>query len=248
MYAEFADRMTVVAQVPTHTPQEAIAELDYAVGELGMKAIMINGLVHRPIGDEPSSTAAGLPNWGSGSGERLDALGLDSAHDYDPFWARCIELGVAPASHTPGMGWGSRRSISSYNYNHIGSFGASMEAQCKALFMGGVTRRFPRIAFGLLEGGVGWACTLLADLVEEYWEQERAMAFELLCKEEQLDAEKLTKVIDRYVYTGEKPLPDPDIVQLITRPLRIAERGVTRRRVLEKVLHYVDTYIHGVAA
>ena len=44
---------------------------------------------------------------------------------------------MAPASHTPGMGWGSRRSISSYVYNHIGSFGASMEAFCKALFLGG---------------------------------------------------------------------------------------------------------------
>ena len=106
----------------------------------------------------------GVPNWGSGSGERLDALGLDSEHDYDPFWRRCLELGVAPASHTPGMGWGSRRSISSYIYNHIGSFGASMEAFCKALFLGGVTRRFPGLAFGLLEGGVAWACALLADL------------------------------------------------------------------------------------
>ena len=29
-----------------------------------------------------------------------------------------------------------------------------MDAFCKALFLGGVTRRFPRLAFGLLEGGV----------------------------------------------------------------------------------------------
>ena len=53
---------------------------------------------------------------------------------------------MAPASHTPGMGWGSRRSVSSYMYNHIGSFAASMEAFCKSLFLGGVTRRFPSSA------------------------------------------------------------------------------------------------------
>ena len=49
------------------------------------------------------------------------------------------------------MGWGSRRSVSSYMYNHMGSFAASMDAFCKALFMGGVTRRFPELSFGLLE-------------------------------------------------------------------------------------------------
>ena len=174
IYAPFADRVTPVALVPTHTPEEAVAELTHAVRTLGLKAAMINGLVHRPIGATAAAhadrAAAKLPNWGSGSGERIDALGLDSEHDYDPFWQACVDLGVAPASHTPGMGWGSRRSISSYVYNHIGSFGASMEAFCKALFLGGVTQRFPTLAFGLLEGGVSWAAQLYADLVG-HWEK-----------------------------------------------------------------------------
>lgn len=178
VYAPYADRLTVVAQIPMHTPEEAIAELEHAVQECGAKAIMINGLVHRPIGEtlapaREARTGTRLPNWGSGSGQRIDSLGLDSAWDYDPFWRRCVELRVAPASHTPGMGWGSRRSISSYVYNHIGSFGASMEALCKSLFLGGVTRRFPELSFGLLEGGVGWACTLFADLVS-HWEKRNA--------------------------------------------------------------------------
>lgn len=88
----------------------------------------------------------------------------------------------------------------------------------------------------------------IPDCFEEYWEKERASAFDILCKEEQLDAEKLVTVIDRYVYTGKKPLPDPDIVQLITRPLKLAERAPTRKRVLERVVDYVSTYIHGIAA
>jgi hypothetical protein len=102
-------------------------------------------------------------------------LGLDSAHDYDPFWQKCVELRVAPASHTPWMGWGSRRSTSSYVYNHIGSFAASMEAFCKSLFLGGVTRRFPGLSFGLLEGGVGWACMLYGDLIS-HWEKRNVRA------------------------------------------------------------------------
>ena len=69
-----------------------------------------------------------------------------------------------------------------------------------------------------------------------------------MCKEEELDADELKKVIERYVYTGTQPLPDPDIIQLINRPLKLAERGPTKKRVLEKVLGYVDTYINGIAA
>jgi predicted TIM-barrel fold metal-dependent hydrolase len=195
LYAPFADRMTPVALIPTHTPAEAIAELDHAVGELGMKAIMINGLVHRPIAGA-AAAEAGTPNWGSGSGERIDVLGLDSAHDYDPFWRRCVELRVAPASHTPGMGWGSRRSVSSYMYNHIGSFAASMEAFCKGLFLGGVTRRFPELAFGLLEGGVGWACILYADILG-HWEKRNREAIAHL-DPARIDTEQVLELFRKY--------------------------------------------------
>ena len=56
-----------------------------------------------------------------------------------------------------------------FTYNHIGHFGAADEAVCKALFFGGVTRRFPELRFAFLEGGAAWACQLLHDIVE-HWE------------------------------------------------------------------------------
>ena len=196
IYFPYAERMTPVAQIPMHTPAEALAELDHAVGGLGFKAIMINGIVHRPIGAASPAADRKVPNWGSGSSERLDTLGIDSAHDYDPVWRRCVELGVAPASHTPGMGWGSRRSISSYVYNHIGSFGASMEALCKSLFLGGVTRRFPSLSFGLLEGGVAWACALYADLLS-HWEKRNARAIRHL-DPARIDTDLLMRLFAEY--------------------------------------------------
>jgi type I restriction enzyme R subunit len=88
----------------------------------------------------------------------------------------------------------------------------------------------------------------IPDSFEDFWEKERVAAFDRLVKEEQLDADKLKQVIDRYVYTGQEPLPDPDIVDLIQKPLGILERGPTRKRVLEKVVDFVATFIRGVAA
>ena len=88
----------------------------------------------------------------------------------------------------------------------------------------------------------------IPETFETFWEIERVAAFDQLCKEEQLDADKLKKVIDRYVYTGKEPLPDPDIIELINHPLKLAERGPTRKRVLEKVVEFVSTFIRGIAA
>src|SRR3954447_9343157 len=50
-FAPFADRMTPAAVIPTFTPQEAIAELEHAVVELGLKAVMFGSLMPRPLGD-----------------------------------------------------------------------------------------------------------------------------------------------------------------------------------------------------
>jgi predicted TIM-barrel fold metal-dependent hydrolase len=205
LYREFSDRMTVVAHIPTHTPEEGIAALDHAVGELGCKAIMFNGIIHRPIGGAQGS---GYPQWGSTGGDRIDTLGIDSDHDYDPFWKRCVELKVAPASHSPGQGWGSRRSVSSYMYNHIGSFAASMDALCKSIFLGGVTRRFPELSFGFLEGGVGWASILFADIIG-HWEKRNRETIHHL-DPAALDLEMLLKLYAEY---GGSLNDDPALVR-----------------------------------
>ncbi len=155
IFAGLEDRMTPAAVIPMYTPDEAIEELDHVVGTLGLKAVVIGSYAARVIeGDLPPGTDA---TW-------LDTFGLDSAYDYDPFWARCVQLGVSPATHSAGMGWGSRRSISSYMYNHIGHFAAAAEALAKSLFFGGVTYRFPGLRVAFLEAGSAWATGLYADL------------------------------------------------------------------------------------
>lgn len=222
-YRPYADRMTPVAQIPTHTPEEAIAELEYAVQELGFKAIMINGLIHRPLSGGGDS-GGDRPNWGATGTSRIDVLGLDSEWDYDPFWQRCAELKVSPSTHTPGMGWGSRQSPSSYMYNHIGSFGAAMEATCKGLFMGGVTRRFPQLSFGMLEGGVGWACSLLSDLIE-HWEKRNADAIHNL-DPKHIDTDLLMQLFERYgddVFRADVPGLRESFTQLEPEPPYVDE-------------------------
>lgn len=150
IFSGYRDRLEPVAMIPMHTPDEALAGLDHAVGELGLKAVVMAGITLRPI---PGAEDVPGAKW-------VDTLAHDSDYDYDPVWARCEQLGVSPTFHHPGMGWGSRLSRESYVYNQIGHFAAAGEATCRALLLGGVTRRFPKLRFAFLEGGVAWAASL----------------------------------------------------------------------------------------
>lgn len=168
MYREFSDRIIPVASIPAHTPAEAIEELEYAVKELGYRAICLPSYIKRPV---PAHRDEFPRTWW------FDTYGLDSEHDYDPLWQKCLELKVVPTFHSSSQGMAFRASISNFTYNHIGHFAQSAEAVCKSLFMGGVTRRFPGLRFGFLEGGTAWASTLFADLVG-HWKKRNPKALE----------------------------------------------------------------------
>lgn len=161
-FVDVADRITAAAVVPMHTPQEAIAVLEHAVDDLGLKAVMIANYVRRPIPDVPRDALGAPWSWW------LDLLGVDSAYDYDPFWRRCVELGVSVSAHSGAMGIGTRNSPTNYMFNHTGHFGAAGEGLARSLFLAGVTARVPELRIAFLEGGVHWARGLLGDLVARW--------------------------------------------------------------------------------
>ena len=68
----------------------------------------------------------------------------------------------------------------------------------KAIFLGGVTRRFPELRFAFLEGGVGWAAQLFGDLME-HWERRSAPALERM-KPEKLDRKLLMDLVEKHGY------------------------------------------------
>jgi predicted TIM-barrel fold metal-dependent hydrolase len=190
LFTEYSDRMTPAALIPMHTPQEALDELDYAVGKRGLKVVMLSNYIKRPIAAAGNSAEAARYAF------RLDTYGIDSEYDYDPVWAKCQELRVVPTFHSPGEGWGSRTSVSSFVYNHIGHFAAAGEACAKSLFLGGVTRRFPKLKFLFLEGGVGWARSLFADLLG-HWEK-RNIREVIKYDPRAVDREQLAELFGRY--------------------------------------------------
>jgi predicted TIM-barrel fold metal-dependent hydrolase len=185
------DRVIPAAIIPMYTPDEAIEEIEFASKQLGYKVIMVGGLMRRPIEAlvEEHPEASKLVEW-------YDVVGLDSPYDYDPVWAKCRELRIAPSFHNGARSILLRNSPSNFCFNHIGHFASAGHAVAKALFFGGVTRRFPDLNFAFLEGGVGWGCMLYADLIG-HWEKRNGTAIQST-HPSKLDRAKLLQLTEKY--------------------------------------------------
>ena len=174
VYGPYADRMTVGGVIPMHHPAEAVAELRHC-HELGLKVVGFPEGVTRPIAEPGHPSPWLMP----GQTHWFDTFAIDSEYDYDEVWAETERLGFAATFHG---GIGNIMpfqftSTSNYVYNHIGFFGQRMQRLCKSLFFGGVTNRFPRLNIAFLECGVGWASSLLVDIIE-HWEKRNLDALE----------------------------------------------------------------------
>ena len=197
-YRPYADRITPAAVIPMYTPAEAIDELEYAVGTLGLKAVMLGHPIRRPI-PEVERKLPDAVRWA----RWIDTFGIDSAYDYDPVWRKCRELRISPSFHAGSRSFGYRASPSNFTYNHIGHFAAALEALCKSIFLAGVTRRFPQLNFAFLEGGVAWACSLYSDLIGHWKKRNRAALEEV--NPANVDRAAFRDLIERY---GGKELAD----------------------------------------
>lgn len=191
MFAGLGDRMTPVGVIPMHTPEEAIEELEFAVGTLGLKAFVFAGDVLRPV----PSVAREHPDLAHLVFYQ-DCFGIDSPYDYDPVWSKCVELGIAPTFHSGPIGWATHASISRHQYNQIGGFAQGNEAIAKALFFGGVTKRFPTLRFGFLEGGAAWAQSLYCRMIDHWGKRNRDAIVHL--DPARLDPSLLAELVDRY--------------------------------------------------
>jgi predicted TIM-barrel fold metal-dependent hydrolase len=194
-YRPYGDRFTVAALVPMNTPDEAIAALEHAKA-LGAKVGLIASHVHRPLPGVPMAADdewadVRVPEWETRGW--VDTFGIDSGHDYDPVWAKAIELRLPLAAHTAGIGNSDRASISNFVYNQIGHFAAAGGALAKSLFLGGVTRRFPDLRVALLEGGAAVGVEIYVGLVGT-WQKRGGEAIAKL-NPENLDKELVKKLL-----------------------------------------------------
>src|SRR6266404_6167910 len=96
-FRDLSDRLTPAAVIPMYTPEEAIEELEFVTRQLGSKVGMFGSGMSRKVASSAQSDPDGarLAVW-------YDVLAIDSEYNYDPVWAKCRELGIAPTFHSSG--------------------------------------------------------------------------------------------------------------------------------------------------
>lgn len=80
---------------------------------------------------------------------------------------------------------------------------------------------------------------------EIFWEKEKQRALKAFSQAENLDPILLDRVIGDYIYTERPPLRD-DVISMMEQKPKLMERSAIARRLIDKVTHYVDTFISGV--
>ncbi|MBD3829552.1 MAG: type I restriction endonuclease subunit R [Arcobacter sp.] len=76
---------------------------------------------------------------------------------------------------------------------------------------------------------------------DKFVDEERTVAFEVLCAQEKLHSDKLKDVIDTYLYDGRKPLNDDVAGTLQVKP-KLLERKTIIPRVLDKIVDFVEKF------
>ena len=206
IFSPHTRHLTPAALIPCFSPTEAIAELEFAIRHLGLKAASFKGSLVRPIAAFGDSRGPGVPVY-------VDALGLDNPFDYDPLWQKCLDLRVAVTFHQASNGWPQRSAVSNGEFNRLGHAGDAHAPLARALFLGGVVRRFPGLTFSFLEGGVGFGVELLCGLVGG-WEKRRFSAMLEHLQPTNIDVPRLRALIEQYAYPRLQHIGDEAITAL----------------------------------
>ena len=81
---------------------------------------------------------------------------------------------------------------------------------------------------------------------EEFWNVKQKEAFEKLCRDEKIPPEKVSEIIEQYIFNQRLPLSDTIIKLLETKP-KLLERKPIVERITDKIVGFVETFINGIA-
>jgi type I restriction enzyme R subunit len=85
----------------------------------------------------------------------------------------------------------------------------------------------------------------VADQFEQFWQDQKVLALNQLCEEENLDRKQFSKLIDTFVYTELEPLRDEVFACLDNRPSILKAREIGER-IINKMKDFVQTFVLGM--
>jgi len=87
----------------------------------------------------------------------------------------------------------------------------------------------------------------IEDEFEQYWKDEKVLALDKLCREENLDQAQFKALIDAYIFSGQEPIREEVVKCLDARPSILKARSIGAR-ILAKMRAYVEVFVEGMVA
>ena len=85
------------------------------------------------------------------------------------------------------------------------------------------------------------------DEFEKFWQEQKVLTLDKLCKEEHLDKAQFKALIDAYIYSGREPIKEEVIKCLDNRPSVLQSR-VIGDRIIAKMKEFVEVFVKGMVA
>jgi predicted TIM-barrel fold metal-dependent hydrolase len=160
-------RLHPVGVLPLQDPAEAVREMRRCVLELGMHGVTV---------------APNLPQPHPAAPDRFPQIRVPKAlshPDFHPLFEEAQRLDVAIGVHgAPGVGLaaGAADQLDTFTLVHVFANRGMQQMAIAKLAFDGVFEAFPRLRFGFLEAGAGWAPDFFQAL-HEHWEK-RVLRFD----------------------------------------------------------------------
>ena len=87
----------------------------------------------------------------------------------------------------------------------------------------------------------------IEDEFEQYWSDQKVLALEKLCSDENLDKDQFKALIDAYIFSGREPIRDEVFKCLDNKPSVLQARAIGER-IIEKMKEYVEVFVMGMMA
>lgn len=87
----------------------------------------------------------------------------------------------------------------------------------------------------------------IQDEFEQYWQEQKILALNKLCEDEQLDKEQFKALVDAYIFSGQDPIRDEVLKCLGNRPSILQARAIGER-IIFKMKEYIEVFERGMVA
>jgi type I restriction enzyme R subunit len=87
----------------------------------------------------------------------------------------------------------------------------------------------------------------IEDEFKKYWEDQKVLALNQLCQEENLDRKQFSNLIETYIFSGQEPLKEQVFACLEQRPSILQARSIGER-IIDRMKEFVEVFVRGMVA